>query len=156
MKIRKRSDCPVSSTLDILGDKWSLLIIRDIMFQGKNTYGDFAQSAEKIATNILADRLMLLDEAGIVEKKDHPESKAKFYYRLTEKGINLMPLLMEVILWGDKYMDISAEARIFARQIRKDKGTLLKALSVDLRKQTTKERARTSLPATKAPRTRST
>ena len=69
--------CPISTTLDILGDKWTLLIIRDLMFKGKRTFGEFLQSEEKIATNILADRLLILEKNGIVEKRAFPGNKVK-------------------------------------------------------------------------------
>ena len=110
-KIKKRSDCPISSALDIVGDKWSLLIIRDISMQGKNTYNEFLKSDEKIATNVLADRLSMLEEAGILVKELHPESKAKIFYRLTKKGIDLLPILLEMILWSDKYLSIAPQAK---------------------------------------------
>ncbi len=120
-KIKRRSDCAISLALDILGDKWALLIIRDMIFHGKNTYGDFLKSNEKIATNILADKLAFLESDGILEKTTHPESKAKFLYKLTQKGIDLLPILIEIILWSDKYFDISEYGRAFAEEIRKNK-----------------------------------
>src|SRR5215203_825322 len=100
---KKRSDCPVSCSLDIWGDKWSLLIIRDLMFAKECTYGDFLKSSERIATNILASRLQVLEENKIIEKLPHPDSKAKVLYRLTRKGIDLLPLLVEINLWAEKY-----------------------------------------------------
>ena len=105
-KITRRSTCPISSTLDILGDKWTLLIVRDLMYKGKKTYGEFLQSEEKIATNILADRLLVLEKTGIVEKKAFPGNRVKNLYQLTPKGIDLMPTLLEIVLWGDKYFEI--------------------------------------------------
>lgn len=131
--IKARSDCPISSTLDFLGDKWSLLVIRDIMFFGKNTFGDFMESDEKIATNILADRLSMLEYVGILTKKEHPESRAKYFYKLTSKGIDLMPILLEIIAWSDKYSDIPKEAQIFARRIKKDRSVLIKEISSSLK-----------------------
>ena len=86
-KITKRSNCPLSSSLDIFGDKWSLLIIRDMMFYKKSTYGDFLKSDEKIATNILATRLQGLEENKLIEKLEHPDSKAKVLYVLTHKRL---------------------------------------------------------------------
>ena len=104
MKSQKpRSDCPISFSLDILGDKWTLLILRDMVFAGKSTYGEFLQSAEKMATNILADRLATLESQGFVTKQVAADKKSKFTYRLTEKGLDLIPLLMEISLWGAKY-----------------------------------------------------
>lgn len=133
-KIKKRSDCPISSALDILGDKWSLLIIRDMAMQGKNTYNEFLKSEEKIATNILADRLSLLEWAEIITREEHPESKAKIFYRLTSKGIDLLPVLIEMILWSDKYLSIAPSAKEFAKLLRKDKETILKQLYKSLKK----------------------
>src|SRR3989337_2711567 len=118
VKIKKRSDCPISSALDLLGDKWSLLIVRDIILTGKNTYNEFLASSEKIATNILADRLSTLEDVGILSKERHPESKDKYFYMLTQQGIDLLPILAEIILWSDKYLAISPQARKFAKQLR--------------------------------------
>ncbi len=120
--------CPISSTLDILGDKWTLLIIRDLMFKGKKTYGEFLRSEEKIATNILADRLLILEKNGIVEKRAFPGNKVKNLYRLTPKGIDLMPALLEMILWGDKYFEIPEPIHQAAEKIRKDKKGAAKKL----------------------------
>jgi DNA-binding HxlR family transcriptional regulator len=133
-KIKKRSDCPISSALDIVGDKWSLLIIRDIAMQGKHTYNEFLKSEEKIATNILADRLSMLEGAGILLKEEHPESKAKIFYRLTKQGIDLLPVLIEMILWSDKYLAISPQAREFAKMARKDKDGIIKQMYAGLKK----------------------
>lgn len=120
--------------MDIVGDKWSLLIIRDIALSGKNTYNEFLKSEEKIATNVLADRLSMLEMAGTLVKEEHPESKAKIFYRLSAQGIDLLPVLVEIILWSDKYLSISPQAKQFAKQIRKDKDAVVKQLSVQLKK----------------------
>jgi len=133
-KINKRSDCPISSALDIIGDKWSLLIIRDIALSGKNTYNEFLRSDEKIATNILADRLSMLVDIGILVTEEHPESKAKIYYRLSAQGIDLIPILVEMIIWSDKYLSISPQAKQFAKQLRKAKVTIVKQISSALKK----------------------
>ncbi len=121
--------CPISTTLDILGDKWTLLIIRDLMFKGKRTYGEFLQSEEKIATNILADRLLVLEKSGMVEKKAFPGNKAKNLYQLTPKGVDLMPILFEIIVWGDKYLEIPEGVHELAEEIRKDKNGMIKEIS---------------------------
>ena len=105
-KISFRSDCPISTTLDILGDKWSLLIVRDLVFKGKNTYGDFLNGGEGITTSVLADKLVLLESGGIISKEPHPESKAKILYTLTQKGIDLIPALVEIISWSEKYHEV--------------------------------------------------
>jgi DNA-binding HxlR family transcriptional regulator len=132
--IKKRSDCPISSALDIVGDKWSLLIIRDIILSGKNTYNEFLKSEEKIATNILADRLSMLEWAEILIKEEHPDSKAKFFYRLTSKGIDLLPILIEMILWSDKYLPIAPQAKAFAKMLRKNKVGIITQTSLSLKK----------------------
>ena len=128
-KTTRRSVCPISSTLDILGDKWRLLIIRDLMFKGKRTYGEFLQSEEKIATNILADRLLILEKNGIVKKRAFPGNRVKNLYQLTPKGIDLMPILFEIISWGDKYFVIPGRVHRLAREIRKDRNGMIKEIS---------------------------
>jgi DNA-binding HxlR family transcriptional regulator len=133
-KFKKRSECPISSALDIIGDKWSLLIIRDMAMQGKNTYNEFLKADEKIATNVLADRLSMLEWFGIIAKEEHPESKAKIFYRLTSQGIDLLPVLMEMILWSDKYLSIAPQAKAFAKMLRKDREGVIKQLSKSLKK----------------------
>ncbi len=100
-----RSNCPVNFGLEAFGDRWSLLIIRDIIFWGKKTYGDFLRSDEQIATNILAARLASLEASGIVSKIPHPTDKRKDVYELTTKGLDLIPLLVEIIAWSGKQGD---------------------------------------------------
>ena len=129
----KRSDCPLSCSLDVFGDKWSLLIIRDLMFFKKSTYNDFLKSDEGIATNILASRLKGLEENGIIEKLVHPHSKAKILYRLTPKGIDLLPILMEVYIWADKYFTIPANLKETIREAKKDKDKFAKQIVKDLK-----------------------
>lgn len=133
-KIEFRSSCPISTALDIFGDKWSLLVIRDLIFKQKQTYGEFLDSEEKIATNILADRLLLLETAGLISKEKHPESKAKVLYRLSDKGIDLLPALVEIILWSEKYHDVHPFASQFAKQIKKDKEKTIKDIKASLKK----------------------
>jgi DNA-binding HxlR family transcriptional regulator len=102
-EIKPRSGCPLSYTLDFFGDKWSLLIIRDMVLESKATYGEFLCSDEKIATNILADRLSMLETYGFVTKQVAPDKKSKFVYTLTEKGIGLVPVILEIGLWGSHF-----------------------------------------------------
>lgn len=117
----------------MVGDKWSLLIIRDLAFKQKNTYGDFLIGGEGISTNILADRLALLECNGIIEKRAHPDSKSKILYSLTVKGIDLVPLLVEMILWSEKYYDVHPHAIQFAKQIKKNKPELIKSIMTELK-----------------------
>jgi DNA-binding HxlR family transcriptional regulator len=98
----KRSDCPVNFAVETLGDKWSLVILRDIIFWGKHTYGEFLKSDEKIATNILANRLEYLEREGLISKSPHPDDKRKDYYTVTETGVELVPMFIEMIAWSAK------------------------------------------------------
>lgn len=135
MKVnKKRSECPVSCSLDIWGDKWSLLIVRDLMFAKQCTYGDFLKSGEKIATNILASRLQMLEENEIITKSDHPDSKAKVLYKLTQKGIDLLPLMIEINLWAEKYYDLPADRKAMLKEVKKDKEKFIKTATKELKK----------------------
>lgn len=136
-KVKKRSDCPISCTLDVFGDKWSLLIIRDMMFRQKSTYGEFLKSEEKIATNILASRLQNLEENKLIEKLEHPESKAKVLYKLTQKSIDLLPIIVEIHLWADKYFEIPADIKVLINEAKKEKDEFIKATASRLKKQIT-------------------
>jgi len=107
--VERRSNCPVAYSLDYLGDKWALLILRDLIFTEKSSYGEFLTSEEKIATNILADRLKVLEQNGFIESTVSPEKKNKFIYSLTEKGIDLIPVIVELMIWGSKYNPPGAE-----------------------------------------------
>jgi DNA-binding HxlR family transcriptional regulator len=131
-KDKKRSNCPVSCSLDIWGDKWSLLIVRDLMFAKECTYGDFLKSAEGIATNILASRLETLEENKIIEKLDHPDSKAKVLYRLTRKGIDLLPLMIEINLWAEKYFTIPDDRKVMLKEVKKNKAGFIEAMTKEL------------------------
>lgn len=133
-KNKKRSDCPVSSSLDVWGDKWSLLIVRDLIFAKQCTYGDFLKSEEKIATNILASRLQMLEENCIITKSDHPDSKAKVLYQLTQKGIDLLPLMIEINLWAEKYYDLPANRKAMLKEVKKDKENFIKTMTKELKK----------------------
>ena len=99
-----RSECPVSCALDVIGDKWTLIIIRDMLIFGKNTFKALAESDEKIATNILSSRLKLLAEHNIITKHKLPNNKKTNIYELTDAGINLFPLIAELILWSDDHV----------------------------------------------------
>jgi DNA-binding HxlR family transcriptional regulator len=126
-KVKKRSNCPISCSLDMWGDKWSLLIVRDLMFAKECTYGDFLKSPEGIATNILASRLQSLEENKIIEKLEHPDSKAKVLYRLTRKGIDLLPIIIEINLWAEKYFTIPDDRKAMLKEMKKDKVGFVKS-----------------------------
>jgi DNA-binding HxlR family transcriptional regulator len=133
--IRKRSECPISCSLDIFGDKWSLLIIRDMMFFQKSTYGDFLKSAEGISTNILASRLQNLEENKLIKKLDHPDSKAKVLYKLTQKAIDLLPIIVEIHLWAEKNFDIPNDMKALVKEAKIDKNEFIKSMTKKLKKQ---------------------
>src|SRR6266487_978250 len=120
-KQKRRSHCPINFVLEIFGDKWTFLIVRDLMFKGKHYYGEFLQMEEKIATNILADRLSQLEKSGIVSRTIDEAHNSKKIYKLTQKGIDLLPVLTEVILWSEKYDKSSAADEKFVRQAKKDR-----------------------------------
>ncbi|TGM48382.1 transcriptional regulator [Leptospira biflexa] len=132
---KKRSDCPISSSLDIWGDKWSLLIIRDLMHQKQCTYGDFLKSKEGIATNILATRLQMLEENGLIQKKEHPENKTKVLYQLTDKGIDLLPVLIEIQIWAESYFEIPKEIKERIKPFKKDKETVIKKAMKEMKRE---------------------
>lgn len=105
-----------------------------MIFKGKSTYGEFLNSDEKIATNILADKLAMLEAGGIISKQEHPDSKAKILYTITQKGIDLIPALVEIIIWSAKYHDVHPQAVQFAKMVKKDKEGLIKRLRETLKK----------------------
>jgi len=111
-----RSHCPVNFALETFGDKWALLILRDIIFRGKKTYGEFLKSEEGFATNILAVRLAWLEREGILRKRPNPADARKDFYGLTEKGLDLIPVLFEMMQWSAKY-DPKSEAQRITRLV---------------------------------------
>lgn len=100
---KRPTGCPVAFGLDTFGDRWSLLIIREIMLKGKKTYSEFLEADEGISTNILVDRLKHLEAEGIIAKSRDPENHRRFLYTLTPKGIDLMPVMLEIILWSGRH-----------------------------------------------------
>lgn len=130
----QRSDCPISCSLEVFGDKWSLLIIRDIMLRGKMSYSEFLDSEEKIATNILVNRLNLLEAENILSKKVSPNNKSKFIYSLTQKGADLLPIVIEIMDWGAKY-NANCPRKELGKKIKKDKTSVIKELTQELKKQ---------------------
>jgi DNA-binding HxlR family transcriptional regulator len=103
VKQSRRSDCPISSALDLFGDRWSLLVMRDVLLRGKSRYREFLASEEGVATNVLADRLSRLEAAGLLEKTGADPRSGKQAYHATEKGKDLIPLLLEMMLWSAEH-----------------------------------------------------
>jgi DNA-binding HxlR family transcriptional regulator len=115
----RRSGCPLNASVEILGDRWSLLIIRDMMLRGFRSYKEFLGSYERIATNILADRLRRLEEHGIITSQADPSDGRKLIYMLTKKGIDLAPVLTEMVLWAAGHEEVENQALV--QLMRKDK-----------------------------------
>jgi DNA-binding HxlR family transcriptional regulator len=107
-----RSLCPVSVSLEIFGDRWSLLIVRDLMVRGYRTFGEFQRSGEGIATNVLADRLRRLEAAGLISAEPDEADRRRMNYRLTLKGIDLAPVLLDLLIWGARHEETAAPAAV--------------------------------------------
>ena len=122
-RVKRRSECPLNASVEMLGDRWSLLIIRDMMLRGFRTYKEFLECYEGIATNILADRLRKLVAYGIIDNKIDPSDGRKVIYRLTPKGIDLAPVLTEMVLWAAAHEDTGNQPLV--RLMRKDKAQFL-------------------------------
>jgi DNA-binding HxlR family transcriptional regulator len=120
-----RSNCPINFAVETFGDKWTLLVIRDLMFKGKRHYSDFLASDEKISTNILADRLQKLDENGVVTKSTDPDNASKFIYSLTGKGQALLPAMVEMTAWSATYDSLTNTPPEFLNTYNDNKAGLI-------------------------------
>jgi DNA-binding HxlR family transcriptional regulator len=120
---KRRSGCPLNASVEMLGDRWSLLILRDMMLRGYQTFNEFLHSDEKIATNILTDRLRRLDTYGIISTERDPSDGRKMIYALTVKGMDLAPVLAEMVLWAAKHEETGNQALV--QQMRTSKEHLL-------------------------------
>ena len=127
-----RSNCPINFVLETFGDKWTLLIIRDLMFKGKRYYGDFLASDEKISTNILANRLQRLEANGVIEKRKDPDNHTKFIYSLTPKGKDLLPVMLEITAWSGKYDRYTNTPDWFLEQIKANRPEITAKILSDL------------------------
>lgn len=126
-----RSGCPISIALEIIGDPWALLIVRDLMFKKRDTFNAFLSAEEGIATNILSDRLARLESNGIITKERDPNDARRFVYRLTGKGIDLAPMLIELVLWSAKYHETDAPAEVI-EEIQKNRTRFVARLKSEL------------------------
>ena len=134
MSQASRSGCPINLTLEQLGDRWSLIVIRDLMFGNRRTYGDLlAQSEEGIASNILADRLKRLVAAGLLTRRPDPQHRQKGIYSLTEPAIQLLPLLAQMAAWGRRHMPASHELSVRAELLEQGGPALWEAFMEELR-----------------------
>lgn len=132
MEYKFRCNCPFTSALDVLGDKWMLVIVKQMLLEGKETFKDFTESDEAIATNILSTKLKLLEELGIVLKTKRPDNKKTNLYLLTDKGLALTPVLVELATWSDNYLrDVHPTLQDGGegmKLLRKDKAAFASAL----------------------------
>jgi DNA-binding HxlR family transcriptional regulator len=134
MKQPGRSGCPINLTLEQLGDRWSLIVIRDVMFGNRRSYGDLLQNSEEgIASNILADRLKRLTAAGLLSRQDDPSHRQKGVYSLTESSIQLVPLLAHMAAWGRRHTRPSRELSVRAEILEKGGPALWDAFMDELR-----------------------
>lgn len=132
--VHQRSQCVFSNALDLFGDKWTLLVVRDLFFFNKHEYKEFLSSPEAIATNILSDRLKKLYAAGIIDEKIHPENRSRKLYYLTTKGKDLLPIFLELAKWGAKYMkDLPAMQSLY-RKLGSDEKGLKAQVIADIQK----------------------
>lgn len=132
-KQSRRSDCPINFALQTYGDSWSLLVIRDIVYFGKKTYGEFLASEERIATNILANRLAWLGQNGILVKTPDAADRRKDIYSLTEKGLDLIPILLEIANWSAKHDPQSGAPSDWIALVNLDKDTITRIIRATVR-----------------------
>jgi len=132
-KQKRRSRCPIAFSLDLFGDRWSLLVIRDLAFKGKRYFGEFLTAGEDIATNVLADRLERLEGAGIITRRRDPEMGTKIVYGLTDRGIDLVPLLLEMIAWSGRHDRRTAVSKKFLRELESNRDKVTTRTIRDIR-----------------------
>ncbi|MBB38463.1 MULTISPECIES: helix-turn-helix domain-containing protein [Hyphomonas] len=120
-----RSHCPINFVLETFGDKWTLLIVRDLMFKGKSTFLEFAQSDEGISTNILSDRLKRLETHGIVSKETSPDNRSSLIYSLTDRGKDLLPIMVEITAWSAKHDELTNTPDEFLSAYKNDRSGLI-------------------------------
>lgn len=123
-----RSHCPINFTLEHFGDKWSFLIIRDLMFKRKRHYNEFLEAGEKVSTSVLGDRLKRLEEMGIISKGEDVVKKSRIRYSLTLKGIDLLPILLEMIIWGGLNDELTESPKEFMDQAINNKEQLIEKI----------------------------
>lgn len=127
-----RSHCPTNFALEHFGDTWSLLIIRDMMFKGKRHYNEFLTAEERVSTSVLGNRLRALLNNGLISKGEDPVKKSRIRYSLTQKGIDLLPMMVEMIVWSGKYDSETEAGATFLNAAQKDREQLLARLKKEL------------------------
>ncbi len=121
----RRSDCPISNVLDFVGDKWSLLILRDLLFFKKRTYSELQASDERMATNILSSRLVRLEQDGLITKRTDANDRRKRVYALTQAGKDMLPIMLEMIVWSGKYDPSTNASKQMIERIKHDRESLM-------------------------------
>ena len=134
MKRDRRSGCPIAYSLDLFGDRWTLLILRDMVFGERRYYRDFLTAGEGIATNVLADRLDLLERSGLIAKRRDTEDGKRNVYTLTERGLDTVPILLELIAWGAKHDPETAAPPAFMERLASDRSAVIAGLRAKARK----------------------
>ena len=130
-----RSHCPINYVLEHIGDKWSLLIIRDLMFKGKRHYNEFLEGGEKVSTSVLGTRLKQLEDLGIITKGEDEVKKSRIKYSLTQKGIDMLPFMVDMISWSGIHDEHTAAGKEFLEQARLDREALLQSIREKLTKE---------------------
>lgn len=129
----RRSDCPISFGLDLFGDKWTLLILRDLLLRGKSKFGEFLGSEERIASNILTDRLARLEHSGLITKAEDESDRRQSLYHATKRGMDLLPVLVELAYWGASHDPKTGAPKEFVKAYRLDRSGLLKKLKAEIK-----------------------
>jgi len=130
-----RSHCPTNYAVEHFGDKWSLLIIRDLMFKEKRHYNEFFESDEKVSTSVLGDRLRQLEESGIIYKGEDTVKKSRIRYSLTEKGIAMLPIMVDMMVWSAEFDKDTEAGKVFIAQAIENRDYLLSSIKVKLEKE---------------------
>lgn len=138
MSRSKRSHCPIAFALDIFGDKWSLLVLRDLLFKDKRRYGEFLAAEEGISTNILSERLARLEAEGLITKAQDEENRRQYIYAPTQKGLDLLPAILEISCWSAKYDPKTAAPPSVMRRIRADRDGFIRELATRFTNPTSK------------------
>jgi DNA-binding HxlR family transcriptional regulator len=133
---RACSGCPIDYSLDIFGDRWTLLVVRDLVFAGKRHFREFIESPEGIASNILAARLKKLEQRGLISRKPDPDNRKQVVYELTEMGMDLIPVLVEIVRWGGKHDPDTAAPKAFLDRVENDRATVIREMVEALRQGT--------------------
>ncbi|MCH7523939.1 MAG: helix-turn-helix transcriptional regulator [Bacteroidetes bacterium] len=133
--MKMRSHCPINYAIEHFGDKWSLLIIRDLMFKGKRHYNEFFESDERVSTSVLGDRLKQLDASGIISKEEDTIKKSRIKYSLTKKGIAMLPFMVDMIVWSGDFDSETEAGKVFLAEANKNRNHLLSSIRMKLEKE---------------------